>query len=202
MDARTAARAAPEHAVNMGAVQLRSAHVDDAPAIVTIYAEHVLHGTATFEIEPPDVTEMAARMRSIAGAGQPWIVATRDGRVVGYAYAGPYRLRPAYRFTTEDSIYLAPDALRQGIGRRLLDALIVACERRGDRQMIAVIGDSDNAASVSVHAAAGFAHVGVLRAAGRKFERWIDVVLMQRALGDGARTAPLPLSDAQAEASR
>ncbi|MEP7063384.1 MAG: N-acetyltransferase family protein [Betaproteobacteria bacterium] len=187
--------------MNAGVVQLRSAHADDALAIVAIYAEHVLHGTATFEIEPPDVTEMTSRMQSIADIGQPWIVATRDGRVVGYAYAGPYRLRPAYRFTTEDSIYLAPHALRQGIGRRLLDALIVACERRGDRQMIAVIGDSSNAASVSVHAAAGFTHVGVLRAAGRKFERWIDVVLMQRALGEGARTPP-PGIGAHAEASR
>jgi phosphinothricin acetyltransferase len=150
----------------------------------------VREGTATFELVPPDAAEMAARMRAIAEAGHPWIVAERASRVVGYAYAGPYRLRPAYRYTTEDSIYLAAEATRQGVGRRLLDALIAACERRGDRQMIAVIGDADNAASIAVHAAAGFAHVGVLRAAGRKFGRWIDVVLMQRALGEGAAVAP------------
>ena len=129
-------------------------------------------------------------LQAIAAAGQPWLVAVRGTRVAGYAYAGPYRMRPAYRFTTEDSIYLAPDALGEGLGRRLLEALIDACTARGDRQMIAVIGDSANAPSIAVHARTGFEHVGVLRAAGRKFDRWIDVVLMQRALGAGSRTPP------------
>jgi phosphinothricin acetyltransferase len=168
-------------------VCVRPATAADVVAIAAIYAQHVLHGTATFEITPPGVDEMAARMRAIADAGRPWIAATREGEIVGYAYAGPYRARPAYRYTTEDSIYLTAGAVGQGIGRRLLDALIDACERRGDRQMIAVIGDSDNAASVGVHAAAGFSHVGTLCGVGRKFGRWIDVVMMQRELGDGAR---------------
>ncbi len=172
-------------------VELRAATADDAGAVAAIYAAHVLNGTATFELVPPDAGEMAERMRAIAGEGRPWLVATRATRVVGYAYAGPYRPRPAYRFTTEDSLYLAPDAIGQGIGRRLLDALIDACTRRGDRQMVAVIGDSANAASVGVHRAAGFAPVGTLANVGRKFDRWIDVVMMQRALGDGART-PVP----------
>ena len=172
-----------------GTLQLRAADPGDAAAIAAIYAVHVLHGTATFELAPPDAAEMAARMRAIAGEGRPWIVAVRDTRIVGYAYAGPYRPRPAYRFTTEDSIYLAADALGQGTGRRLLEALIDVCTRRGDRQMIAVIGDAENAASVGVHAAAGFRHAGTLEKVGRKFGRWIDVLLMQRALGEGADTA-------------
>lgn len=171
-------------------VVLRAARAADAAAIAAIYAPHVRDGTATFELTPPDAEEMATRMRSIGDAGHPWIVAEREARVVGYAYAGPYRLRPAYRYTTEDSIYLDAGATGQGIGRRLLGALVAACEARGDRQMIAVIGDAGNAASVGLHAAAGFAHVGVLRSAGRKFGRWIDVVLMQRALGAGAGAPP------------
>jgi phosphinothricin acetyltransferase len=135
-------------------VTLRAAVAADAAAIAAIYAPHVRDGSATFELEPPDAAEMAVRMRAIADAGHPWIVAERASRVVGYAYAGPYRLRPAYRYTTEDSIYLAAEAMRQGIGARLLAALIDACEARGDRQMIAVIGDAGNAASIAVHAAA------------------------------------------------
>lgn len=192
MEPRAGARAAPGEPVSAPAagVTLRAAAAADAVAIAAIYAPHVRDGSATFELVAPDATEMAARLRAIVDAGHPWIVAERAARVVGYAYAGPYRLRPAYRYTTEDSIYIANDAMGQGIGRRLLDALVAACERRGDRQMIAVIGDAGNAASIAVHAAAGFAHVGVLRAAGRKFGRWIDVVLMQRALGAGAATAP------------
>jgi phosphinothricin acetyltransferase len=194
MEPRARADAAPGEPVSAATlasdVTLRAAVAADAAAIAAIYAPHVRDGSATFELEPPDAAEMAVRMRAIADAGHPWIVAERASRVVGYAYAGPYRLRPAYRYTTEDSIYLAAEAMRQGIGARLLAALIDACEARGDRQMIAVIGDAGNAASIAVHAAAGFAHVGVLRAAGRKFGRWIDVVLMQRALGAGDATAP------------
>jgi L-amino acid N-acyltransferase YncA len=169
---------------------IRAATAHDAAAIQAIYAPHVLRGSATFELVPPDVAEMRTRLRAIADAGHPWLVAEQDGAVIGYAYAGPYRARPAYRYTVEDSIYLAPQAMGKGIGRRLLDVLLDACVARGDRQMIAVIGDADNTASIGVHAAAGFVHVGVLRAAGRKFGRWIDVVLMQRALGDGAQAPP------------
>ncbi len=176
------------------ALQLRAADPGDAAAIAAIYAPHVLHGTATFELSPPDAIEIAGRMRAITDAGRPWIVAVRDAQIVGYAYAGPYRPRPAYRFTSEDSIYLAAGEIGQGTGRRLLDALIDACTRRGDRQMIAVIGDADNAASVGVHAAAGFRHAGTLAQVGRKFGRWVDVVLMQRALGTGAAT---PVDDEQ-----
>ena len=190
MGPRARTRAAPEQPVTTSPATLRAATADDAPAIAAIYREHVLHGTATFEIEPPDAAEMAARMQAIAAAAQPWLVAVRGARIVGYAYAGPYRARPAYRFTTEDSIYLAPDAIGEGLGRRLLEALIDACTARGDRQMIAVIGDTGNAASIGVHARAGFTHVGVLHGVGRKFGRWIDVVLMQRALGAGSGAQP------------
>jgi len=172
------------------AAQLRVATIEDAAAIAAIYAAHVLHGTATFELTPPGVDEMAARMRAIDADGHPWIVAARDASIVGYAYAAPYRPRPAYRYTCEDSIYVAPDALGQGVGRRLLDALIDASTRRGDRQMIAVIGDARNLASVNVHRAAGFTPIGTLANVGRKFGRWLDVVMMQRALGEGAATPP------------
>ena len=181
---------APRRPTPLPATQLRVATIEDASAIAAIYAAHVLHGTATFELTPPAVDEMAARMRAIDADGHPWIVAERDASIVGYAYAGPYRPRPAYRYTCEDSIYVAPDALGQGVGRRLLDALIDASTRRGDRQMIAVIGDARNLASVNVHRAAGFTPIGTLANVGRKFGRWLDVVMMQRALGDGAGTPP------------
>jgi phosphinothricin acetyltransferase len=159
-------------------------------AIAAIYAHHVTHGTGSFELEPPSVDDMAARMRTIEAAGFPWLVAVRTGAVVGYAYAGIYRPRLAYRYAAEDSVYLAPESIGQGIGRALLGALIDECTARGHRQMIAVIGDSANAASVGLHAAFGFTPVGTLQAVGRKFDRWLDVVLMQRALGEGATSAP------------
>jgi phosphinothricin acetyltransferase len=171
-------------------VVLRDATVDDAPAIAAIYAEHVLHGTASFELVPPAAPEMADRMAALLDEGYPWLVACAGRRILGYAYAGPYRPRPAYRHTVEDSVYLAPDAQRRGIGGALLAQLIDRCTARGHRQMVAVIGDADNAPSIALHARAGFAPAGCLARVGWKLGRWLDVVLMQRSLGDGHRTAP------------
>ena len=166
---------------------LRAATLEDFAAITAIYADHVRNGTATFEIEPPDLPEMLRRWREVTGRGLPYLVATLGDDVAGYAYADAYRPRPAYRYTVEDSIYIRRDCVGNGIGRSLLDALIVDCERAGARQMIAVIGDSANTASIRVHAATGFAPIGVLPEVGWKFGRWLDVVLMQRPLGPGAR---------------
>ena len=173
-----------------GDVVLRAAVHADADAIAAIYGHHVATGTGSFEVEPPGVARMAERMAAIRAEGRPWLVAAKAGVVVGYAYAGIYRPRLAYRYAAEDSVYVAPEAIGQGLGRALLAALIDACTTRGDRQMIAVIGDSANAASIGLHAAFGFTPVGRLAAVGRKFDRWLDVVLMQRALGEGADTAP------------
>lgn len=169
---------------------LRPATPADLPQISAIYAHHVLHGLASFEIEPPDEAEMRRRFDAIVAGGFPYFVAVADGRVLGYAYAGPYRTRPAYRYSVEDSIYVAPDVIGRGLGKRLLRELIAACEQRGFRQMVAVIGDSGNSHSIELHRACGFAQVGLLRSVGFKFGRWVDSVLMQRALGDGDLTAP------------
>lgn len=169
---------------------LRTVTHADLAQITAIYAHHVLHGLASFELEPPEETEMRRRFDAIAAGGYPYFVAEAGGRVLGYAYAGPYRTRPAYRHSVEDSIYVAPDAVGRGLGKRLLLALIDACERRGLRQMLAVIGDSANTASIELHRACGFAQVGLLPSIGFKFGRWVDSVLMQRALGEGDRTAP------------
>lgn len=169
---------------------LRPSTAADLPAITAIYAHNVLHGTGTFELDPPDATEMARRRDDVLGKGLPWLVAERRGEVLGYAYANHFRPRKAYRFCLEDSIYLAPQALRQGIGRVLLAELIGQCEALGARQMLAVIGDSANGGSIGVHRALGFEHTGVLKAAGWKFGRWLDVVLMQRPLGFGDREGP------------
>lgn len=167
------------------ALILRPSTLADLPAITAIYAEAVLHGTGTFELDPPDEAEMARRRDDVLSKGLPWLVAQRDGQVLGYAYANPFRPRKAYRFCLEDSIYLHPDARGQGLGRLLLTELIGRCEAAGARQMLAVIGDAANAGSIGVHAALGFHHTGVLKASGWKFGRWLDVVLMQRALGAG-----------------
>jgi phosphinothricin acetyltransferase len=164
---------------------LRAAGADDLPAITALYAAHVRTGTASFELDPPDVAEMTRRWSDVVARGLPYLVAVRDDQIIGYAYAGPYRPRPAYRFTVEDSIYVRGDCAGQGVGARLLDALIVACERTGARQMIAVIGDTANAPSIRLHAKAGFTRAGLLASVGWKFGRWLDVVLMQRALGHG-----------------
>jgi L-amino acid N-acyltransferase YncA len=173
----------------MSSVSIRAATPADIPAITRIYAHAVRHGTASFELEPPDETEMARRQRALLDGGHPYLVAEIDGAVGGYAYAGPYRARPAYRFSVENSIYIAPDMHRRGIGRRLLDRLIVECEARGYRLMIAVIGDSAQAPSIELHRMAGFTLVGAFEGVGYKFDRWLDTVLMQRPLGKG-RSAP------------
>ena len=168
------------------ALLIRPSTAADGPAITAIYAEAVLHGTGTFELEPPDDAEMARRRDDVVGKGLPWLVAERAGQVLGYAYANHFRPRKAYRFCLEDSIYLHPDARGQGVGRLLLTELLARCEAAGARQMLAVIGDAANGGSIGVHAALGFEHTGVLKASGWKFDRWLDVVLMQRALGVGA----------------
>jgi phosphinothricin acetyltransferase len=157
----------------------------DLPAIQAIYAHAVTHGTGTFETEVPAVEEMGRRRQEVLGRQLPWLVAERGGEVLGYAYANHFRPRLAYRFCVEDSIYLAPAAQGQGVGRLLLAELIARCEAAGARQMLAVIGDAANAGSVGVHTALGFTHTGVLKSAGWKFGRWLDVVLMQRTLGLG-----------------
>ena len=174
----------------MPAPTIRAATPDDLPAITAIYAEAVLHGTATFELIPPDLAEMTRRYEALCGGGFPYIVAETDGAIDGYAYAGPYRPRPAYRFTVENSIYLAPSSHRRGIGFALLQVLLEACEMRGYRQMIAVIGDSANAGSIAVHRKAGFDMIGTHPDVGLKFGRWLDTVMMQRALGEGGGTVP------------
>ncbi|HUP10352.1 MAG TPA: GNAT family N-acetyltransferase [Caldimonas sp.] len=162
----------------------------DVPALAAIYGWNVEHGTGTFEIEPPDATEMAQRRAAVLDQRLPWLVAEREGRVLGYAYASQFRPRPAYRYCLEDSVYLAHDAVGRGLGRVLLAELLARCEAAGARQMLAVIGDSANAASIGVHRALGFEPAGVLRAAGWKFGRWLDVVLMQKRLGFGAAVPP------------
>lgn len=171
-------------------MQLRAANPVDIPAIRTIYAHHVLHGLASFEIEPPTVAEMRSRFEAIVAAGYPYLVAADDGMVLGYTYASAYRTRPAYRYTVEDSVYVAASAVGRGIGRQLLAALITECERRGYRQMLAVIGDSANVASIELHRACGFTCTGTLQSVGFKFGRWVDSALMQRALGVGDRSPP------------
>ncbi|WP_375566319.1 GNAT family N-acetyltransferase [Oceaniradius stylonematis] len=165
----------------------------DISAITGIYADAVLNGTASFELDPPDAAEMARRFHAIRQAGYPHIVA-RDGsgELLGYAYAGSYRARPAYRWTVENSVYVAPSAKGRGVGRTLLAEIIARCEALGFRQMIAVIGGSEHAASIGLHEALGFAHAGVLPATGFKHGRWLDSVLMQKPLGAGSSMPPDP----------
>jgi L-amino acid N-acyltransferase YncA len=174
----------------MPEILIRAAEPRDLAAITGIYDHAVRHGTASFELEPPDENEMTRRYESLRAGGYPYLVAELGGAVAGYAYAGPYRARPAYHWTIEDSIYIAPQSHRRGIGRALLDRLIVESEAGGFRQMIAVIGDSANAGSIELHRAAGFRMVGTFDNVGFKFGRWLDSVLMQRPLGRGAETAP------------
>jgi L-amino acid N-acyltransferase YncA len=169
---------------------IRPATASDLPAITAIYAHAVKNGTASFELDPPDEAEMARRHAALVAGGYPYLVAGREGAALGYAYAGPYRSRPAYRHTVENSVYVAPAAHRQGLGRALLKALIVECEARGYRQMIAVIGGSDHAPSIRLHEAEGFALVGTLESVGYKLGHWRDTVLMQRSLGPGAAAPP------------
>ncbi|HEY0857224.1 MAG TPA: GNAT family N-acetyltransferase [Albitalea sp.] len=170
---------------------LRPSSADDVPALAAIYGWNVLNGTGTFELDAPDHAEMARRRDDVVGKGLPWLVAERGGTVLGFAYANHFRPRRAYRFCLEDSIYLAPEAQGQGIGRLLLAELLAQCEARGARQMLAVIGDSANAGSIGVHRALGFEQTGIMKSAGWKFDRWLDVVVMQRALGLGDTTPPV-----------
>ncbi|HEX4097493.1 MAG TPA: GNAT family N-acetyltransferase [Caulobacteraceae bacterium] len=171
-------------------MRLRPAESEDVPAIQAIYAHHVLHGLGTFEEVPPSPAEMAERCAAVLDRGLPWLAAEDGGEIVGYAYAGPFRTRAAYRFTVEDSVYVAEAARGKGVGRALLTAIIAECEAMGLRQMVGVIGDSDNAASIALHRACGFELKAIVPAVGWKHGRWVDVVWMQRALGPGASTPP------------
>lgn len=162
----------------------------DIPGIAEIYGHAVAHGVASFELEPPDAAEMARRHRTLLAGGFPWLVARLEGQVAGFAYAGPYRSRPAYDWTVENSVYVREELQGRGIGRALLARLIEESEARGYRQMVAVIGDSGNLASIGLHRALGFAEAGVLRFVGWKHGRWLDSVLMQRPLGPGEACPP------------
>lgn len=176
-------------------MRIRPSLTADLPAITALYAHHVRHGTGTFELEAPDEAAMAARRAEVVGKGLPWLVAEDGAGLLGFAYANHFRPRRAYRFCVEDSIYLAPSAMRRGTGRLLLAELMVRCEALGARQMLAVIGDRHNTGSIALHRALGFEHTGVLKASGWKFERWLDVILMQRPLGRGASSDPVDVAE-------
>lgn len=171
-------------------MQVRPATPDDLPAIQAIYAHHVRHGLATFEEEPPSADEIRRRFLEVAAKGLPWLAADFGGVIAGYGYCAPYRARSAYRYALEDSVYVREDYHGRGVGAALLEALIERCTALGYRQMIAVIGDSAHAASINLHASLGFLRVGTLRSVGFKFGRWVDSVLMQRALGPGDASRP------------
>ena len=164
--------------------------MDDAAALADIYGHHVLHGFGTFEEIPPPAEEIERRVTSVLGLGLPYLVAELDGGVAGFAYASAFRTRAAYRYTVEDSVYIAADRLGQGIGKALLTRVIEACEGLGLRQMVALIGDSGNAGSIGVHRSCGFAMTGTFRGIGFKAGRWLDVVIMQRNLNAGVDAAP------------
>src|SRR6201995_1453134 len=169
---------------------IRPATEADLPSVTEIYDHAVRFGTATFEIDPPDLAEMIRRFRALSDGGFPYFVAEVDGQVIGYAYAGPYRPRPAYRFTVENSIYLKPAIHRRGVGLSLMQVLLAECEQRGYRQMIAVIGDSANAGAGGLPRRCGFEMIGTHPNVGLKFGRWLDTVMMQLELGEGAGTVP------------
>jgi L-amino acid N-acyltransferase YncA len=169
---------------------IRPAVAADAVALAAIYEHHVLHGAGTFEEVAPSPDEMAARLEAVQGRGLSWLVAEEAGRILGYAYAAPYRLRSAYRYTGEDSVYVAPDAQRRGVGRGLLHGVIDACETIGLRRLVAVIGDSGNAGSLALHESMGFETVGTLPAVGYKHGRWLDVVIMHKPLNGGSDSDP------------
>ena len=171
-------------------ISIRPVAIDDLAAITAIYAHSVVHGTASFELDPPDIDEMRRRHDALVANGHPYLVATAGAELLGYAYAGPYRARPAYRNTVEDSIYLSPAAQGRGVGRHLLAALIEAATEAGFRQMVGVIGDSGHQASIRLHEALGFRLVGIFENVGWKHGRWLDSVLMQRALGAGSGEPP------------
>ena len=169
---------------------IRPSRDADLPAITAIYGHHVLHGTGTFETTPPTDSEMAARRADVLSKGLPFLVAEDAGRVLGYAYCQWFKPRPAYRFSAEDSIYMDPDAAGKGLGRQLLAALADEAQAVGIRKLIAVIGDSANAGSVGVHRSLGFTPVGVFKSCGWKFGKWLDIVLMEKTLGEGDSTPP------------
>jgi L-amino acid N-acyltransferase YncA len=169
---------------------LRPSTDADLAAITAIYAHHVLHGTGTFETTPPTETEMATRRAEVLARGLPYLVAENEGRVIGFAYCQWFKPRPAYRYSAEDSIYLDPDAAGQRIGNKLLAQLVKHAEAAGVRKLIAVIGDSGNVPSIGVHRSMGFRHVGTIESCGWKFGRWLDIVLMDKSIGEGSRTAP------------
>jgi phosphinothricin acetyltransferase len=169
---------------------IRPSRDEDVAAITAIYAHHVLTGTGTFEIAPPTEADMANRRADVLAKGLPYLVVEDAGRVIGFAYCNWFKPRPAYRFSAEDSIYMASDAHRKGLGKALLAELCTRAERAGVRKLLAVIGDSANTGSVGVHTALGFSHVGVLKSCGWKFDRWLDVVMMEKPLGAGDTTAP------------
>ncbi len=171
---------------------IRKSLPTDLNAITAIYRHHVLHGTGTFEIDPPSLQDMTTRRDDVLAKGLPYLVLEENTRVVGFAYCNWFKPRPAYRFSAEDSIYLAEESQGKGLGRLLLTELMVQAERAGVRKLIAVIGDSTNHGSISVHRSCGFNHVGILSDCGWKFERWLDVVLMERAVGMGATCRPAP----------
>ena len=172
-------------------IALRPTEERDLPAITAIYREAVLTGTASYEVDPPDEAEMTQRWQALLATGHPHLVAARGAAVLGYAYAGQFRARPAYRFTVEDSVYVAPQAQGGGVGRALLRELVAVSERRGFRQMIAVIGGgTEHPASVALHFALGFRQIGVIDGSGWKHGRWLDTVLMQRSLGAGSAATP------------
>jgi len=169
---------------------IRPSQSIDIAQITDIYRHHVLHGTGTFEVDPPTEADMSARRDDVLSKGLPYLVAADGAKVLGFAYCNWFKPRPAYRFSAEDSIYLAPEAKGQGLGRALLSELTSQAERVGVRKLIAVIGDSANQGSIGVHQAAGFAHVGILKSCGWKFDQWLDVVLMDKTLGKGDSNAP------------
>lgn len=169
---------------------IRSSQDGDLVAITAIYAHHVLHGTGTFEIDPPSAAEMAARRVEVLARGLPWLVAEKEGQVLGFTYANWFKPRPAYRFSAEDSVYVADSARGMGLGRALLTALAAHAEAAGVRQLMAVIGDSANEGSIALHRSLGFTEVGVMRAVGWKHGAWRDIVLMQKPLGSGSATSP------------
>ena len=169
---------------------IRPSRDEDVAAITAIYNHHVLHGTGTFEIDPPSASDMATRRADVLGKGLPYLVVEEEGQVLGFAYGNWFKPRPAYRFSAENSIYLAPGVAGRGLGRLLLDALCVQAEAAGVRKLIAVIGDAANAGSIGVHRSAGFTHVGLIKSCGWKFDRWLDIVLMEKSLGAGDTTTP------------
>jgi L-amino acid N-acyltransferase YncA len=170
---------------------IRPSTDDDLPTITAIYGHHVLTGTGTFEVDPPSLDDMRARRADVLSKSLPWLVATEDEKIIGFAYCNWFKPRPAYRFSAEDSIYLSPEAAGKGIGRTLLAELMAQAQRAGVRKLIAVIGDSANAGSIAAHKSAGFQSVGVLKSCGWKFDKWLDVVMMDKALGEADLTSPM-----------